>query len=93
MLTASRRTLLHWRGRGTVAQAIDTMDALGYETRHGQRPLLSHYHRTSSGWHLAWTLPAGISSATPSHLPWNVRALCWGLRPPRPLSRHRPERG
>ena len=61
-IAASRRTLLHWRGRATVAQALDTMDALGYETRHGQRPLLSHYHRTSSGWHLAWALPAGISS-------------------------------
>lgn len=59
---ALRRVWWQMRGQGPVAAAVDVMEALGFCTKDGQRPVLSHRHRTPSGWHLAWTLPPGIAS-------------------------------
>lgn len=59
---ALRRVWWQAVGMGPVAAAVDVMEALGLETRHGQRPVLAHKHRIASGWHLAWNLPPGIGS-------------------------------
>jgi S-DNA-T family DNA segregation ATPase FtsK/SpoIIIE len=56
------RTLLRWRGQGVVASILDVYDALGFETRNGQTPLLVKRTRTDYGWRLIWHLPAGIPS-------------------------------
>jgi len=59
-LVATR--ILNSRKREPIAAVLDTMDALGFETRFGQRPVLSHYHRTPTGWCLMFELPPGIAS-------------------------------
>ena len=62
LIAMTRRSLLHLRGKGVVAQCLDVMDALDLHTKSGQKPVLAHYHRTPSGWRLEWSLPAGIAS-------------------------------
>lgn len=52
----------HRPGYEPIGQVLETFDALGFETRSGQRPVMSHKHRTPNGWHLVFTLPPGISS-------------------------------
>lgn len=62
LIKAARRTALRWRGQGVVASIYDTFDALDFETRNGQVPLLVKRTRTDYGWRLIWHLPAGIPS-------------------------------
>lgn len=62
LIAAVRRAYYGLRGREVIAAILDTMDALGFETRFGQRPVLSHYHQTPVGWRLMFTLPPGIAS-------------------------------
>ena len=62
LISTIRRTYYTIRKREPIAAVLDTMDALGFETRFGQRPVLSHYHQTETGWSLMFTLPPGIAS-------------------------------
>lgn len=62
LIQSIRYAWWHRPGYETIGQVLETMDALGFETRTGQRPVLSHKHRTDTGWHLVFTLPPGISS-------------------------------
>ena len=62
LVKAARRTVLRWRGQGVVASVYDTFDALDFETRNGQSPVLVKRMRTDYGWRLIWHLPAGIPS-------------------------------
>ena len=62
LATASRRAYLTLRGRQPVAAVLDVLDALNLETRNHQRPVLSHYHATPTGWHVVIHMPAGIAS-------------------------------
>lgn len=62
LISTIRRAYYTIRKREPIAAVLDTMDALGFETRFGQRPVLSHYHRTPTGWCLMFELPPGIAS-------------------------------
>jgi len=62
LISTIRRVYYTIRKREPIAAVLDTMDALGFETRFGQRPVLSHYHRTPTGWCLMFELPPGIAS-------------------------------
>lgn len=62
LATASRRAYLTLRGRQPVAAVLDVLDALNLETRNHQRPVLSRYHATPTGWHVVIHMPAGIAS-------------------------------
>lgn len=62
LISTIRRVYYTVRKREPIAAVLDTMDALGFETRFGQRPVLSHYHQTPAGWSLMFTLPPGICS-------------------------------
>lgn len=57
------RAWWHRKGYEPIGQVLETFTALGYETKTGQKPVLSHHHRIPTGWHLSFTLPPGISSA------------------------------
>lgn len=56
---------LAWRhrpGNEVPAAVLDTFDALHFETRAGQKPVLAHKHKEPYGWHLVFCLPPGISA-------------------------------
>lgn len=57
-----RRMWWQATGQGVVAAVVDTMEAIGLETRQGQKPVLAHKHKTPTGWRLSWCLPPGIGS-------------------------------
>lgn len=50
------------KGHEAVGRLQDSLDALGFETKTGLKPVLCHEHRTDTGWHLVFHLPPGISS-------------------------------
>ncbi|HHX27495.1 MAG TPA: DUF853 family protein [Firmicutes bacterium] len=62
ILWAARRIIRYRKGHEPVGRVQDALDALGFETRTGLKPLLCHEHKTDYGWHLVWHLPPGISS-------------------------------
>lgn len=51
-----------WEGQGVVASLLDTIDALGLETKAGLKPVIAHRNKTDSGWHIVLHLPPGIST-------------------------------
>ncbi|MCL5779616.1 MAG: FtsK/SpoIIIE domain-containing protein [Firmicutes bacterium] len=53
----------HRKGQEIPAAVMDTFDNLGYVTKDGRRPLLVAKKKTPYGWHLAFSLPPGISFA------------------------------
>lgn len=62
LIQSIRYAWWHRPGYEAIGQVLETFDALGFETRSGLRPVMSHKHRTPNGWHLVFTLPPGISS-------------------------------
>lgn len=62
LIQSIRYAWWHRPGYEAIGQVLETFDALGFETRSGLRPVLSHKHRSPNGWHLVFVLPPGISS-------------------------------
>lgn len=62
LFSLARRAWWHRPGYEAIGQVLDTFESLGFATRHGQKPVLAHKHRTPAGWHLVFALPPGISS-------------------------------
>jgi S-DNA-T family DNA segregation ATPase FtsK/SpoIIIE len=62
LLAQIRRAYWHRGEREPIGHILDVFEALGYETKQGQRPVLAHRHKTPGGWRLSFCLPAGISS-------------------------------
>lgn len=62
LLTQMKRWYWHAGDREPIGHILDAFEALGFVTRQGQKPLLTHKHKTPAGWRLEFCLPPGISS-------------------------------